>query len=385
MRPILKPGLARVWLDAEHLQLGLGPRRRVHRLDGPARQLLEALDGTRDTEALIGYGARLGLTRARALGLLERLAVSGALDDAALPTPALARLPPGERARLAPVVSALGLRNRLPGGGARALERRAQQHVVVHGLGLIGAQVARQLAAAGVGVVRPIDPGCVEAADTGPGALDPAETGRRRQAAVARAIQRTTPAAHVAPGRRTRPDLVVLAPSERYPVEFLDQLHAAGVPHLTVRTAGDAALVGPLVLPGRTPCVHCADLHLSTDDPGWPRHLAQLAPARAGELPPRDTPLALLAAAYTVLHALSFLDGDEPPVLGAVLHLDPADGVPRRIDLAAHVACGCGAAPGAMAGADAAGAPDTPDAANATGGAPQATLSRPTCLNKPYE
>jgi bacteriocin biosynthesis cyclodehydratase domain-containing protein len=344
VRPILKPGLARVWLDSERLQLGLGPRRRVHLLDADARRLLEALDGTRDTESLVSYGARLGLPRARSLGLLERLAVDGALDDAALPTPGLARLPVAERARLAPVVSALGLRNRLPGGGARALERRAQQHAVVHGLGLVGAQVAGQLAAAGVGVVRPVDPGAVEPADTGPGAYEPAEVGRRRQDAVGRAIQRQTPAARVAPGPRTRPDLVVLAPHERYPVELVEQLLAAGVPHLAVRTAGDAALIGPLVLPGRTPCLRCADLDLAAEDPGWPRHLAQLGPGRTGELTPRDTPLALLAVAYTVAHAVSFLDGDEPPVLGAVLRLDPDGGLPLRTELAAQTSCPCGAA-----------------------------------------
>lgn len=344
MRPILKAGLARVWLDAEHLQLGLGPRRRVHRLDAAARNLLEALDGTRDTDALVSYGARLGLTQERTLGLLERLAVDGALDDAALPTPGLARLPVGERARLAPVVSALGLRNRLPGGGARALERRAQQHAVVHGLGLIGAQVARQLAAAGVGVVRPVDPGQADAADTGPGALDPADVGRRRQEAVSRAIQRLTPAARVTPARYTRPDLVVLAPVERYPVELLEQLHASGIAHLLVRPAGDAALIGPLVLPGITTCVRCTDQHFSADDPGWARYLAQLSPRRPGETPPRDTPLAMLAAAYAVLYALSFLDGDEPPVVGAVLRLEPGSGLPALSRLPAHGLCTCGAA-----------------------------------------
>jgi bacteriocin biosynthesis cyclodehydratase domain-containing protein len=345
VRPILKPGLARVWLDAERLQLGLGPRRRELRLDAPARRLLEALDGTRATEALVSYGARLGLPGQRSLGLLERLAVDGALDDAALPTPALARLPVAERARLAPVVSALGLRNRLPGGGARALERRAQQQAAVHGLGLVGAQVARQLAAAGVGVVRPVDPGAAEPADTGPGALDPADAGRRRQDAVGRAIQRLTPAARIAPPPLSRPDLVVLAPNDRYPVELLEQLVGAGVPHLAVRAAGDAALVGPLVLPGRTPCVRCADLHLAERDPGWPRHLAQLGPARPGELPPRDTPLALLAVAYTVLYAVSFLDGDAPPVLGAVLRLDPRGAAAAtRTEIAAHPSCPCGAA-----------------------------------------
>ena len=347
MRPILKPGLGRVWLDPNTLQLGRGTRRRVHLLSDAERRLLEALDGTRDTEALLSYGERLGLTSERAIALITRLAVDGALDDAALPTPGLARLSVGERARLAPVVSALGLRNGLPGGGARALERRAQQHTAVHGLGPIGAQVARQLAAAGVGVVRPVDPNPVEHTDTGPGALDPAQVGKRRQESVCRAIQRDTPSTRVAPSYSTRrPDLAVIAPVERYPVEIFDGLVSAGVPHLLVRPAGDEVLVGPLVLPGRTACVHCTDLQLSELDPGWPQFLAQFAAPRPGELPPADTSLVLLAAAYAVHHALTYLDGGEPAVLGAVLSLRPPDALPRRIEIKPHSSCGCGAISG---------------------------------------
>lgn len=344
MRPILKPGLGRVWLDANTLQLGRGPRRRVHRLDSAERVLLEALDGTRDIDGLLSYGARLGLTSERSLGLLNRLAVDGALDDAALPTPALARLSVGERARLGPVVSALGLRNGLPGAGARALERRAQQHAAVHGLGLIGAQVARQLAAAGVGVVRPLDPNPANHLDTGPGALEPAHVGKRRQEAVCRAIQRHTPSTRVAGAYPTRrPDLVVVAPVERYPLELFDSLMEDGVPHLLVRPVEDEVLVGPLVLPDRSPCVHCADLQLSELDPSWPQFLAQFGGTRSGELPPADTSLTLLGAAYAVHYALTHLDGDEPAVLGGLMSLRPPDAAPVRVAIDAHAACGCGA------------------------------------------
>ena len=344
MRPILKPGLGRVWLDANTLQLGRGQHSRVHQLDHAQRQLLEALDGTRDTESLLSYGERLGLTSDRAITLITRLALDGALDDAALPTPGLARLSVAERSRLGPVVSALGLRNGLPGSGARALERRALQHAAVHGLGLIGAHVARQLAAAGLGVVRPVDPNPAEHADTGPGALEPAQVGKRRQEAVCRAIQRDTPSTRVAPSFPTRrPDLVVVAPVERYPVEIFDTLSSAGVPHLLVRPTEDEVLVGPLVLPGRTPCVHCADLQLSERDPSWPQFLAQFGTPRPGELPPADTSLALLAAAYAVQHALTYLDGGEPPVLGAVLSLRPPDALPVRIEIKPHSSCTCGA------------------------------------------
>ena len=347
MRPILKPGLGRVWLDANTLQLGRGPRRRVHRLERAERQLIEALDGTRDTESLLSYGERLGLTSERAVALITRLALDGALDDAALPTPGLSRLSVAERARLGPVVSALGLRNGLPGGGARALEHRSQRHAAVHGLGLIGAQVARQLAAAGVGVVRPVDPNPVDHADTGPGALDPAQVGKRRQEAVGRAIQRDSPSTRVAPAYPTRrPDIVVVAPVERYPLEFFDNLVTAGVPHLAVRPTEDEVLIGPLVLPGRTPCVHCADLQLSELDASWPQFLAQFGTPRPGELPPGDTSLALLGAAYAVQHTLTYLDGGEPAVLGALLSLRPPDALAVRVEIKAHPSCPCGAAAG---------------------------------------
>ncbi|HET9172662.1 MAG TPA: TOMM precursor leader peptide-binding protein [Actinospica sp.] len=344
MRPVLKPGLGRVWLDANTLQLGRGARGRIHRLDSAERMFLEALDGTRDTDSLLSYGARLGLTSERSMGLLNRLALEGALDDASLPTPALASLSVAERARVGPLVSALGLRNRLPGGGPRALERRAWQHVVVHGLGLLGAQVARQLAAAGVGVVRPVDANPADHRDTGPGAIDPAHVGKRRQESVGRVIQRDTPSARIAPTHETRrADLVVVAPVERYPVELFESLMSDGVPHLLVRPAEDEVLVGPLVLPGRTPCVHCADLRLSESDPSWAQFLAQFGATRPGELPPGDTSLLLLGAAYAAHYALTLLDGGRPPILGSLISLRPPDAAPVRLGVAAHPACDCGA------------------------------------------
>jgi bacteriocin biosynthesis cyclodehydratase domain-containing protein len=344
VRPILKPGLGRVWLDANTLQLGRGTRQRIHRLDSAERVLLEALDGTRDIEGLLSYGARLGLTSERSLALLNRLAIEGSLDDAALPTPALARLSVAERTRLAPVVSALGLRGGLPGSGARALERRAQQVTAVYGLGLIGAQVARQLAAAGVGAVRPIDTNLADHRDTGPGALEQAHVGKRRQEAVSRMIQRDTPGTRVATSSlNRRPDLVVVAPVERYPIELFDSLMSDCVPHLVVRPAEDEVLVGPLVLPGRTACAHCADLRLSEIDPSWPRFLAQFGGARSGELPPADTSLMLLAAAYAVHYALTRLDGHEPLVVNRVVSLSPPDATPLQIEVGAHPSCGCGA------------------------------------------
>lgn len=354
MRPLLKSGVSRVWLDQGRLRLGVGAADvRVYQLEPPLRRLLEACDGTRDLDALLGYGLRLGLARDRVLKLIDRLALDGALDDAALSTPELARMGVAERARFGPLVAALGLRHPLPGGGARALERRTQRQVAVHGLGLVGAQVARHLAAVGIGVVRPVDAAPAEPADTAPGGLEPADAGQRRQDAVARAITGLTPSVRTAPTHRHRPpDLAVLAPAEADPGELVGELAAQTIPYLLVRLGEDEALVGPLVLPGRTPCLGCAERRLAESDPHWPRVQAQFRAPPPGYVPPRDAALALLAAGYAVRAALGFLDGPDPAGFATLLRFGPTDPVPRLIRVAPHPDCGCGASPGDLVGID---------------------------------
>jgi bacteriocin biosynthesis cyclodehydratase domain-containing protein len=74
-------------------------------------------------------------------------------------------------------------------------------------------------------------------------------------------------------------DLVVLSDSLVADPRILRDLHAAGIPHLPVRVRDGAGLVGPLVVPGRTSCLQCADLHRSDRDAGWPALAAQLRDA----------------------------------------------------------------------------------------------------------
>ena len=71
-------------------------------------------------------------------------------------------------------------------------------------------------------------------------------------------------------------DLVVLSDSLVADPRMLRELHVARIPHLPVRVRDGAGLVGPLVLPGVTSCLRCADLHRSDRDAGWPAVAAQL-------------------------------------------------------------------------------------------------------------
>ncbi|MFT4215680.1 MAG: hypothetical protein QM619_00610 [Micropruina sp.] len=99
------------------------------------------------------------------------------------------------------------------------------------------------------------------------------------------------------------------------------------------------ASVGPLVVPGRTPCLRCEDLHRARRDPAWPELLLQLSRPR-----PVDAPVPDLhwAAGLAVLHAACWLAGGLPDSLGATLALD-AERALRMRRLRPHPGCGCGA------------------------------------------
>lgn len=71
-------------------------------------------------------------------------------------------------------------------------------------------------------------------------------------------------------------DLVVLSDYLVSNPRVVRDLHAARVPHLPVRVRDGAGLVGPLVIPGVTSCLDCADLHRSDRDAAWPAVAAQL-------------------------------------------------------------------------------------------------------------
>lgn len=71
-------------------------------------------------------------------------------------------------------------------------------------------------------------------------------------------------------------DLVVLSDYLVADPRLVRDLHAAGVPHLPVRIRDGAGLVGPLVIPGVTSCLSCADLHRADRDAAWPAVAAQL-------------------------------------------------------------------------------------------------------------
>lgn len=340
MRLVLKPGLLTVWRDRGTLQIGIDPRRAVAVAGaGTAAGLIELLDGSRDRPALLAAARERGIPAEEADRLIGLLAGAGVLDGSVAA--------PG---RLAAEVAAAGLVYGDGDGGARALARRAGTYVRVYGAGKVGATVAALLAGAGIGHVACRDTAVAGAADVTPGGLGEADVGAARTAGVARAVRWAGPEVRT-DDDNARPDLAVL--TGPHGPELARALVADGVPHLTA-TAGEAiGLVGPLVLPGWTACLHCLNLTRSDRDPAWPLVLAQLT-GREPAVPACGCVLATTVAAQASAQVLTFVDrGSAEAVTGATLELVLPDWQWRRRHWPPHPSCDCGAVPRAGSAAEA--------------------------------
>ncbi|WP_063836122.1 TOMM precursor leader peptide-binding protein [Actinacidiphila yeochonensis] len=132
------------------------------------------------------------------------------------------------------------------------------------------------------------------------------------------------------------------------------RLVGSGVPHLYAGVLEGVAVVGPLVVPGRTACGECLALSLAARDPAWPRLLAQLRSGRRPEVAACDVALATAAAGLAAAHVLARLDGRVPPSAGARVELSLARLSTRVRAVPADPRCGCGAASAPPAGGSAA-------------------------------
>lgn len=124
-------------------------------------------------------------------------------------------------------------------------------------------------------------------------------------------------------------DLVVLADYQVTDPRLLKELHHGGIAHLPVRVRDGTGLVGPLVIPGLTSCLHCADLHRTDRDAAWPAVATQLRGAVGSAS--RATILATAALAMhqvdLVMRAIGHTAAgrpapDVPPTLNTTLELD---------------------------------------------------------------
>jgi hypothetical protein len=334
----LAPGRVALWRSPTCLQLGLDPQRAMvlDELPEPLAALLRRMDGVRRTTELLNEAQAAGSSRREALAMLADLHQCGLVQEAGA---ADAGRPGWHRVALAAEAAGWSVHSRHP--TREVLRQRRKAVVRVVGSGRVAVAVATALAAAGVGHVAVHATGTVTAADLGTGYL-PDDLGRPRAGAAADAVRRCAPEVIVA--ARRRPDLIVLSDVVVPEPALVTELLGSRIPHLLGYAHEGTAVVGPLVWPGRTSCLHCAELHRADMDPAWPKLAAQLV----GQIPTAGLACTQLAAALTAEQVLATFAGPQaglpiPPTWGAALQLDPVRGSLLHLPRPAHPHCGCGA------------------------------------------
>jgi hypothetical protein len=338
----LRPGTNVLWRDDSTVQLELGGRRIV--IENVTSELIGDLLGRSVSQLRTG---RTELTRLRRelseLGFLRSCAVR-----------------PAPPAYLAPELACV---SRSPGGDD-IFQRRRAATVAVYGSSRITAVVAATLAAAGVGRIELADTGRVRAGDACPGGLSPADEGQTFLSAATAAVKRAAPDVLISRiGLGPDADLAVLSDPVPVDTAIREDLQLRSMANLSVSVDGAKAVLGPLVLPGVTSCLHCADLHRTDRDPAWPLLAVQLA-NRSRRTDGSNVTLSVAAAGLAAAQVLAFLDASaappgaqehiraehralpaEPRLLGATVEWDFPDWRLRRRTWPPHPECNCGAAP----------------------------------------
>jgi len=139
-------------------------------------------------------------------------------------------------------------------------------------------------------------------------------------------------------------DLVVLTDFLAPDPRLVRDLHQAEVAHLPVRVRDGTGLIGPLVIPGVTSCLRCADLHRSDRDADWPAVAAQLRGAVGSA--DRATVLATAALALNQVHRVISAIGDgydarTLPTLDTTLEFDVNTGTTTARRWSRHPRCEC--------------------------------------------
>jgi ThiF family len=340
VRPLVHPALARVWRDSSTVQVGLDATRAVVLTGlGPAEAaVLRAMDGVRDMGALRAMAEQVGGSGFVADRLVEILSAADVLVDGdrvvQLSDPRDALAPDRASRSLLGMSAGAGETGTTLEGVANPLADRRQAHVGVRGAGRIGATIARLLSAAGVGHIGVEDFGRTTAHDVMPGGLSPDDAGVPRGLAASAALPDV-------PDRPDEsPDLVVLAPVADMARDDAAALLRLGIPHLIACVIETTGVVGPLVLPGRSSCLRCHDMHRTDRDPAWPRVLAQ-AGGRLPGVAACDLTLAALVAALAAQQVLAHLDGFVPATVDGTVETSLPFGMPRRRSWRPHPACGC--------------------------------------------
>ena len=292
-RPRWREDVPALWRDNESIQLG--DHVILTRITRAHIEWLTMLDGLRTTRQLED---ELVLPLAEARRLLRAMLSAGALEDAARIPDAIRWSAQEDRDTAGRRFGAALRMTRDLDSAYAAMAARDQVRVCIVGTGALAEEVTDAVASAGLRVAA-----------------------SARQATI-----------------------VVLAdaPHPEVPAHFDHEVQ--DLPHVHIGVFGERAVVGPLVVPGRTSCLRCAHLHRRDADPAWPLLAVQWAQVVASlACPPIDPLLVRIAAAHATLLVRMWAEAPvEPERWGnRAIELRLPDGRATWLARPTHPLCGC--------------------------------------------
>jgi hypothetical protein len=136
------------------------------------------------------------------------------------------------------------------------------------------------------------------------------------------------------------PHLLVIASCGEPARALFDRPTLDVIDHLPIMIDEDRVRIGPLVRPGRTPCVSCHDRHRADWDPAWAALLPQLG--RRAMTPPALNAVTVHAAALELaVEVLNHCDGRPVRSVGQFLVVGPGHDQRGSWPLAFHHRCAC--------------------------------------------
>lgn len=134
------------------------------------------------------------------------------------------------------------------------------------------------------------------------------------------------------------PDLSVLISTGEPPRAPAANAVQMGLSHLMVMVDGDRVRVGPLVIPGQTPCLDCLDLHRAAWDAAWPALVPQFGRSLPYALPPLTEHAAATAIAG---ECLDIALGKPPRTASEVVTVQPDRTLHTTTTTRFHPRCAC--------------------------------------------
>ena len=352
-----------------HLKVGTIVAPRIHstyvgrrdwglEVSSPARSALAAMDGARTCAELSDW---LGVSRPEIDSLVRELDEAGLIDTQTSKISVHERFhsPNAHRAshdsddsndgavqqlaaKLAPELSLVTWLANVRDGGVATLSRRRDWQVMIFGDSRIATLLFGILLASGISqtsVQSSNDHRKISEADLCAGFLHPGDIGHSyasRTRELARELS-LFPAAKKIDDEEPRKLMVAVGNT---PADLVQQWISQGIPHLFIDSPDGAAIsIGPIVIPGQTPCARCISLTLDDQNPTWREIAMQRLINPAKEVP---VSVAHCIAGVVALELLRFIDEGQSLLVGGSARLDyrqPTVLQPQTFTR--HPACGC--------------------------------------------